>query len=142
TRGGRRAFAAAEVEPDREDVAEDRAEGDRVEHELARDRGIEADAGDREPRKPRRRDDPSRDVDHDDPQREPLALRAEGLRAAGIATAELADIDAALQIADDEAAEHGAQQVRDREFQSELEHALRILRRTGQPSLPARSCLL
>src|SRR5690606_5780782 len=89
-----------------------------------------------------RGDDPLRDIDHDDPQREPLALRAEGVRAAGIPAAEPADIDAALQIADDEAAKDRAQQVRDREFQSELEHALRILRRTGQPSLPARSCLL
>src|SRR5690606_37396961 len=135
-------LAAAEVEPDRKDVTEDRAERDRVEHEVARDRGIEADAGDRPPRKPRRGDDPLRDIDHDDPQREPLALRAEGVRAAGIPAAEPADIDAALQIADDEAAKDRAQQVRDREFQSELEHALRILRRTGQPSLPARSCLL
>src|SRR5690606_27627548 len=121
-RGGRPALAAPEVEPHREDVPEDRAERDRVEHELARDGRVEADARDRQARQPRRGDDALADVDHHDPQREPLALRAERVRAAGIAAADPADIDAALQIADDQAAEHGAQQVRQREFQSELDH--------------------
>ena len=52
---------------------------------------------------------PFADVDDHHPQREHLALRAQRVRAAGVAAADLADVDAAVEEADEQAAEHGAE---------------------------------
>ncbi len=49
------------------------------------------------------------DVDDHDPEREGFALRAQRVGAAGVAAAELADVDAAVEEADEQAAEHGAE---------------------------------
>jgi len=62
------------------------------------------------------------DVDRDDAERELPALGAQRVRPAGVATALLADVDA-LETADDETAQHGAEQVGDECLDGKFEHA-------------------
>ncbi len=110
-RGGRPALASAEAEPDRKHVAHDRGERDAVEHEPPVDLGIEADARYGEIGNDAGREDTFADVDDHDPERERLALRAQRVRAARVAAADRPDVHPAPEITDDEAADHGADQV-------------------------------
>jgi tetratricopeptide (TPR) repeat protein len=81
-------------------VPGDRGKGDGVQHERAVDERIEADARNREARYHGRGEDALADVDREHGRRERFALRSECVRAARVAAAELADVDAPEEIAE------------------------------------------
>ncbi len=107
-------------------MPDDRAERHGIQHGRALDIGIEADDGQHERRNQRGRENSFADVDDHDEQREHLALRAQRVRAAGIAAADLADVHAP-EMPHQQAAERPTEQVRERELQAELQHAERTL---------------
>src|SRR5215470_8031574 len=76
-------------------------------------------------RQPSRGDPALADVDDQDPQRKDLALRAQRIGAAGIATAESADIHPATHASHYQAPDDRAHEVAQQDLDEELSHAAR-----------------
>src|SRR6188768_363397 len=68
------------------------------------------------------------DIDHHHPEREGITLRSQRIRCACVAAALGANIDAAFELSNDQAADQRAEQICDECFESEFEHRARIVR--------------
>jgi hypothetical protein len=72
-------------------------------------------------------------IDDDDAQGKCNSLRAQGIRAAGVAAAHGANVDAATQLTDDHCAHERTDEIADQEFDAKLEHAISVLRDDWSP---------
>src|SRR5256885_9519520 len=88
---------------------------------------------------PARRDPALRHIDHQHPERDPLALGAQRVGGAGIAAAERADVDAAAQAPDGEAPHDRAQEIGESPLDQQLDHAGRNTSASMQRTLPPPS---
>ena len=86
------------------------------------DAWIDADERDAHRRQQRSCEPALADVDQHDPEGEGIALGPQRIRAACIAAAELANIDAAAQLTDDQTADQCAEQVGEQRFEAKFKH--------------------
>ncbi len=85
------------------------------------------------------RDDALADIDDHDPERERLALRAQGVRAAGIATTQRANVHATAQPSHDETADERAKEIARDDFDDESAHTDKNISASMQRTLPPLS---